>query len=89
VILTFFQVAICKYVDDVSVLAVEHMLVQKLPTLFSSDTVCDMDEKAITDLAEESKESVSERVRVAEKLKVLEEGMAQLTRLNRGTPVAS
>ena len=72
--------------DDVSILAVEECLIQKLPSLLSSDVICGLTDAEIQRLAGESTESAAERKRATEKLTVLENGMVELKRLKKYYP---
>jgi hypothetical protein len=65
-------------IDDFSVFAVEECFLQKLPSLFSAGDVFDMDDATVATLASESEESLKERTRCSEKLKILEDGLRAL-----------
>lgn len=70
-------------IDEVSILAIESCLIQKLPGLFSADEVCDLSEQDLHLIAGESERSAGERVNAMRKLHVLEMGMSELKRLNK------
>jgi hypothetical protein len=76
------KVALKKVVDDISVLAVEECLIQRLPTLFTPETVFNLDEDVIQRIAAESEESAAERERSTRRLRILETGLRDLSRLN-------
>lgn len=82
------QVALKKIIDDISILAIERCLIQKLPDLLSPDVVCDLTDEEVHRIAGESNESAAERVRVLQKLQVLETGMVELTRHKKHNPSA-
>jgi hypothetical protein len=63
------------------VLAVEACLIEGLTTLFCPENVLDIDDETVTALAAEDEESSIERRRCSEKLKVLEDGLRELKRV--------
>lgn len=71
-----------RLIDDISVLAVECRLISRLPFIFQSDAVFELDDDETLRLAGESEYSASERRRIKEKLAVLEGSKAELRRLN-------
>ena len=79
----YYKVATKKFTDDVSVLAIEQCIIDKLSSIFSSDVICDMTDDDINELAGEGPETVAQRKYLTEKLKVLEEGMEKLKKLGR------
>lgn len=73
-----------RYVDDVSVLAIEKCLLQNLLTIFTSDTVLNLPPSVIQRVAGESEETAVERDAATEKLRVLEYAMTILNQLKTG-----
>jgi hypothetical protein len=78
-----FQVAVSRFIDDVSILAIEDCLVSKLPTLFRSSNVLEMSRKDISRLAGETQESSLERKRLEAKRGILETGLQGLKSLHK------
>jgi hypothetical protein len=67
-----------KFIDDVSILAIEHCLIRKLPHLFNPEMVYDLTEEEVRGLVAESDETAAERARYVEKLVVLKAGLLDL-----------
>ena len=84
----FVQVALKRFVDDFSVLAIEHCLIAKLPSLFTSDRLQHLTEKEISSLATESEDAVIQRSHCTEKLAVLEAGLCELQALDKHRAVS-
>ncbi|KAI0600685.1 P-loop containing nucleoside triphosphate hydrolase protein [Biscogniauxia sp. FL1348] len=72
------QTARNKFVDDISVLAIERCVAQRLPRLFPPETVWNLADTEIQQIAAESDASARTRKRVTGKLQVLEDGRAEL-----------
>lgn len=78
-----FQVAVSRFIDDVSVLAIEDCLISKLSTLFKSSNVLEMSEQDISRLVGETPESAVERKRLEAKRGILETGLQGLKSLHK------
>ncbi|KAI0185929.1 P-loop containing nucleoside triphosphate hydrolase protein [Xylaria flabelliformis] len=74
----YYEIALEKIIDDVSVLAVERCLIQKLPDLFAADIICHLTDGEVHSIASESKDLIIERAGIMEKLTVLKEGLIDL-----------
>ncbi|KAL5389108.1 hypothetical protein PMIN06_009457 [Paraphaeosphaeria minitans] len=74
----YYKVALKKFVDDFSVLAVKARIFERLPALFCPENVLDIKDEMVATLAAEDEESSVERERCCEKLKVLENGLREL-----------
>lgn len=59
----------------VSTVLIEESVLQRLPSLFSTDSVLDMDDSLITSVAAESTASAIQRKRLTEKMKILGKGL--------------
>ncbi|KAI1484675.1 P-loop containing nucleoside triphosphate hydrolase protein [Biscogniauxia mediterranea] len=74
----YYQVAMKKFVDDISVNAIETCLIQRLPEVFSPDVVWDLDEDAVERLGSEAESTIKERIDLTTKLNILESGLKDL-----------
>lgn len=74
-------------IDSVSSLGFEKHLMKKLPQILTAQTVNDLDDTTVHAIAGETEESRVERAQAAEKLKVLEDTLGVLRRLERHRPV--
>lgn len=81
--LTTAKVALKKFVDDFSNLAVEKCLLEPLLGMFSPRTVDRMADDVVQDIAGEDQSTIEERNRLNNKLSVLERSLARLSRLDR------
>ncbi|KAG6361682.1 hypothetical protein INS49_009909 [Diaporthe citri] len=72
------DVALSKFVDDISVNAVETCLVQKLPDVFSPEVVWGLEDEQIDRLGSEDDSTIRNRHELQEKLSVLEDGLRDL-----------
>ncbi|KAG6241034.1 hypothetical protein E4U25_007034 [Claviceps purpurea] len=77
----YYEVAMNKFIDDVSVLAVEQCLVSKLPDLFPDDILFDFKDEEIARLAGETDAASKQREKFNQKLAVLEDGRRDLLNL--------
>lgn len=80
---TPLQVAVSRFIDDVSNLAIEDCLISKLSTLFKSSNVLEMGPQDVSRLAGETRESSHERERLESKRKILKTGLQSLKSLNK------
>ena len=77
------QVAMKVIVDKLSVLGIEHCLLDGLPDMLSPDTVMKLDDASTRNIAAETEDSQIERARAIKELKGLEAGLQTLNRVNR------
>ncbi|KAM3553722.1 hypothetical protein ARSEF4850_006795 [Beauveria asiatica] len=82
-------VALSRFIDDISVLAIEDCLISKLPTLFRSSNVLHMSDEDIFRLAGETQESSIERKRLEGKRETLETGLQGLKNLLKRRNIVS
>lgn len=71
-----------KFIDDISVLAVERCLISRLPALFPSETILNLRDDEIAHIATESHAMMLERIRYNEKLATLEGAKDDLKQLD-------
>ncbi|KAK7742213.1 hypothetical protein SLS62_010764 [Diatrype stigma] len=74
----YYQVALKKFIDDISVNAIETCLIQCLPDVFSPDVVWDLSDEQVEQLGSEDDGTVKEREDLTKKLKTLEKGLMDL-----------
>ncbi|KAI1075851.1 P-loop containing nucleoside triphosphate hydrolase protein [Whalleya microplaca] len=74
----YYQVAMKKFVDDISVNAIETCLIQRLPEVYCPDVVWDLSEEDVERLGSEADGTVVERAELTKKLAILEEGLKDL-----------
>lgn len=75
-----YQVALKTVIDNISDLVVEQCLIVKLPFLFTADTVFELQDTDLENLARESDEVADERDRSSQKLRILQDGLSRLQR---------
>ncbi|KAJ4147097.1 hypothetical protein LMH87_001645 [Akanthomyces muscarius] len=78
----YYKLASKKFVDDISVLAVERCLINKLPSLFPSGTILDLRDDEVAYIARESDTLALERSRYGQKLATLEDAKTDLKQLD-------
>ncbi|KAI2613376.1 P-loop containing nucleoside triphosphate hydrolase protein [Hypoxylon sp. NC1633] len=74
----YYQVALKKFIDDISVNAIETCLIRRLPDVLSPNVVWDLDDEDVERLGSEDDGTVKERADLLKKLAVLEEGLRDL-----------
>ncbi|KAI0543522.1 P-loop containing nucleoside triphosphate hydrolase protein [Xylaria curta] len=79
----YYNIALEKIIDDVSVLAVERCLIQKLPDLLAADIICHLTDGEVQSIASESNASTTKRALITEKLTVLKEGLTELGKFKK------
>ncbi|CEI68181.1 unnamed protein product [Fusarium venenatum] len=79
----YYKVAVERFIDGVSILAVENCLISKLPTLLKSHDVVKMTSVEISFLVEESRDTSLERERLKKKRGILADGLQTLRSLQK------
>ncbi|KAL7625897.1 hypothetical protein AAE478_005121 [Parahypoxylon ruwenzoriense] len=74
----YYEVALNKFIDDVSVDAIESCLIQRLPDVFCPDVVWDLSDEEVEQLGSEDDGTVRERAELKKKLAILEDGLKDL-----------
>jgi hypothetical protein len=72
------------FINNVASLAVEQCLLKGLPKIFSSTIIREMGDEELEIVASESRDTRMERERVAERVKVLHQGLQTLKRVHPG-----
>lgn len=85
----YYVIALKKFIDDVSVNAVETCLIQCLPDVFSPQVVWELSDDMVELLGSETDATIAERASLTLKREILEKGLQDLdaftsTRLRRG-----
>ncbi|OAA72618.1 GTPase effector domain, GED [Akanthomyces lecanii RCEF 1005] len=81
-LLTYLKARKQEIFDDISVLAVERCLINKLPSLFPSETILDLRDDEVAYIATESGTLALERSRYGQKLTTLEDAKTELKQLD-------
>ncbi|KAH7324698.1 P-loop containing nucleoside triphosphate hydrolase protein [Stachybotrys elegans] len=84
----YYKVALARFIDDVSNIAIEGCLISKLPDLLTPNMIFDLDLEEVERLVGESPETAKERSQVREKLSILQDGLRKLQRLTRAKDVS-
>ncbi|KAI2463967.1 P-loop containing nucleoside triphosphate hydrolase protein [Annulohypoxylon bovei var. microspora] len=74
----YYQVALKKFTDDISVDAIEACLIQRLPEVFCPDVIWDLSQEDVERLGSEDDNTVKERNELTKKLGILEDGLKDL-----------
>jgi hypothetical protein len=78
-----------RFIDDVSVLAIEDCLIGKVAKLFRSSQLLEMSPEDVSRLAGETEESSVERKHLIQKRKILDAGLRGLKDLQRQRQIAN
>ncbi|CAG9975170.1 unnamed protein product [Clonostachys byssicola] len=77
----YYQLARDRFIDDISVMAVERCLMSKLPGILTPIKAVELEDDELLRLVGESEESIDERLRLTEKLEILRNGLRDINRL--------
>jgi len=77
----YYKVALKSIIDSFSIYAVEECLLKELANLFEPQSVLELEDSVISQIAGESAESLAEREELSKKLKVLEMTMTTMRRM--------
>ncbi|KAK4216900.1 P-loop containing nucleoside triphosphate hydrolase protein [Rhypophila decipiens] len=83
----YYQIALEKFIDDVSVNAIETCLIQALPEVLSPQKVWDLDEDTVELLGSETDETIAERTSLTLKLETLTKGLHDLDGFTSSRPL--
>ncbi|KAK2039836.1 hypothetical protein LZ31DRAFT_558404 [Colletotrichum somersetense] len=87
--LTFYDMSLRTFTDNLNNLVIESCLIQDLPAIFTPKLVNRMDDEKLAELAAESEEVQTYRSQLREDIKLLKQGLQQCRRYRiRGAPEA-
>ncbi|CAG9983838.1 unnamed protein product [Clonostachys byssicola] len=78
----YYKLARKKFIDDISMLAVEQCLIKKLPSLFPSEIILELQDDEVAQIATESDALSLERTWCRQKLATLEDDKVDLKQLD-------
>ena len=79
--LTALKTAILIFINNVASLAIEQCLLAGLPEIFSSATIRDMSDETIKVIASEPPSTLTERMRLRERVEILRRGIKTVRRI--------
>ncbi|KAI9722079.1 MAG: hypothetical protein M1828_004893 [Chrysothrix sp. TS-e1954] len=82
----FYKVALKMFIDNFAILAVEYCVLEKLADFFTPQTVLDLDDDTVEEIAGETSQTRVERTRALAKLESLDAGLQVLRRIQRQKP---
>lgn len=75
--------ALDRFIDDISVIAIEGCLIRRLPSLLTPNAVLELEPAEIKHLVGENDETALKRTKLIEKLKTLQKGLQDIKRFQR------